>query len=124
MKLKTILEAGEYRITEGSEYLWSCFGQDARSLNMSMNSDAEQEISVIFDSKTQFIYQVEFFDTISAAVYSWTAPDFIEAYFDEGKERGIELTDLSGLEMVFVNVNSPEEMIETIHQAKEGYLGL
>lgn len=87
--LKEFLEVAEYRITEGSEYGWQCFGHDAYSLD-SWNGDQNgHTLTVVFDRKTQVVYQVEAFDYANERAYRIINPDYRQAFDDECKHRGI-----------------------------------
>ena len=56
--LKQWMEVVGYRITEGSEYCWSCYGHNAYSLD-SWNGDHNgHSLSIIFDTQTQEVYEV------------------------------------------------------------------
>lgn len=87
--LKEFLEVAEYRITEGSEYGWQCFGHDAYSLD-SWNGDQNgHTLTIVFDRKTQVVYQVEAFDYANERAYRIINPDYRQAFDDECKHRGI-----------------------------------
>lgn len=87
--LKEFLEVAEYRITEGGEYGWQCFGHDAYSLD-SWNGDQNgHTLTVVFDRKTQVVYQVEAFDYANERAYRIINPDYRQAFDDECKHRGI-----------------------------------
>ena len=58
MNLKNFMEVIDYKITEGSEYQWSCFGNNAYSLD-SWNGDQDgYTVTALFDTKDQTIYQM------------------------------------------------------------------
>lgn len=87
--LKEFFEVAEYRITEGSEYGWQCFGHDAYSLD-SWNGDQNgHTLTVVFDRKTQVVYQVEAFDYANERAYRIINPDYRQAFDDECKRREI-----------------------------------
>lgn len=87
--LKQFMETCGYRITEGSDYGWQCFGYDAYRLD-SWNGDQDgHTLSIVFDTKTQTVYQVEAFDYKRERAYRMTNPDFKSAFDAEFENRDI-----------------------------------
>ena len=67
--LKEWMELVDYRITEGSEYCWQCYGPDAYSLD-SWNGDQNgYSFCIIFDNKTQVVYEVQAHDYVHNRAY-------------------------------------------------------
>lgn len=89
MKLSTVNETFEHKITEGGEYQWNCY-PNARFL------DYESEfayVSVIYSTLTQAVYQVEVsvIDTESDSnPYRWINPTFKDQYYLEAKSRNVD----------------------------------
>ena len=73
------------KIVGGDKYAWSCYGDNARYL------DLEKNIDVIFDEETQEIYEISIrSDDDDAAVDSdaiWRSPRHESAYLMELKEN-------------------------------------
>lgn len=87
--LKEFLEIVGHRITEGSEYGWHCFGPMAYTLD-SWNGDNVNghSLHIIFDTRTQVVYQIEAHDFNHARAYSYTNPDFKAMYDAEVTSHG------------------------------------
>ena len=91
--LKEWMELVDYRITEGSDYCWSCYGPDAYSLD-SWNGDQDgHSFCVIFDNKTQVVYEVQAHDYVHNRAYRLINPDFQSKHSDESEERGISVNN-------------------------------
>ncbi len=87
--LKQFMETCGYRITEGSEYQWQCFGHDAYCLD-SWNGDLNgHTISIIFDTCTQVVYQVHAYDYARERAYRMTNPEYKAAFDQEHVDRDI-----------------------------------
>lgn len=87
--LKDFMEVCNYRITEGSEYGWGCFGHNAYCLD-SWNGDQEgHTVSIVFDTGTQNVYQVTAYDYARERAYRWTDPGFKSAFDAECSDREI-----------------------------------
>ena len=93
ISLKEWMELVDYRITEGSDYGWQCYGHDAHMLD-SWNGDQDgHSFTVIFDTKTQTVYEVQAHDYVHNRAYRLINPDFISAHDDESNGRGIEINN-------------------------------
>ena len=90
LTVKEFMELVDYRITEGSEYCWSCFGSDAYSLG-SWNGDHNGfSFNIVFDTQTQTVYTVEVCDYARDRAYRMINPDYKQAHDDEARDRGID----------------------------------
>ena len=88
--LKQWTEACNYRITEGGDHGWNCFGPNAYRLD-SWNGDQDgHTLSVIFDTRTQVVYQVEAIDYRRERAYRRTNPDFKLEFDAECVDRNVE----------------------------------
>jgi hypothetical protein len=85
--LREWMELVDYRITEGSNYGWQCYGTNAYSLD-SWNGDQEgSSFTIIFDNKTQTVYEVQAHDYANQRAYRRINPDYLEAYTQEARQR-------------------------------------
>jgi len=81
--LKTWLETVNYRVTEGHNYGWQCFGHNAHCLT-SWDGDHEgSSFNIVFDTQTQTVYSVEAHDFGRERAYRMVNPDYAQAYRDE-----------------------------------------
>ena len=88
--IKDFMESVNYRITEGSEYCWSCFGPYAYRLD-SWNGETDgYTISLLFDTQSQEVYQAEAWDYARERYYRWQNPQYIDAHIAEAQSRGID----------------------------------
>lgn len=88
--IKDFMEVVNYRITEGSEFGWQCFGPNAYRLDSWNNDQDGYTISILFDTRTQEVYQAEAYDYHNNRVYRLQNPAFIEVHVQEAKERNID----------------------------------
>lgn len=108
--IKDFMEVINYRITEGSEYQWSCFGNDAYTLD-SWNGDQEgHTVSAIFDTKTQVVYQVMAYDYLANRAYRWKNPEFITVYDAECEDRSCN--DEAWENVAFTDLEVKEDFLE------------
>ena len=108
--LKDYMECISYRITEGNEYMWNCYGPNAYSLD-SGSSYGENTVSVVFDKVTQEVYQMEAWDFANRRSYRWINPNYIDAIKSESKNRNINFEQSIDNEK-FIDIDSDADMIE------------
>jgi len=88
MHLSKVNECLSHRIVGGSEYLWKCFGYNARFLDY--ESDFAYA-SVVFNPMTGEVYQAELSAKNDDQLpYRWIDPMYKQAHVDEGKERDVD----------------------------------
>lgn len=88
--IKDYMEVVNFRITEGSEYCWKCFGTHAYNLD-SWDGDFEGfSVSIVFDTQSQEVYQAEAWDYANDIVYRLLNPTYVEAFMAESRERNID----------------------------------
>lgn len=88
--IKDFMESVNYRITEGSEYCWSCFGPYAYRLDSWNGENDGYTISLLFDTQSQEVYQAEAWDYARDRYYRWQNPQYIDAHVQEARLRNID----------------------------------
>ena len=87
LNLKDFMTAVGYRITEGSEFCWDCYGNKAYSLD-SWNGDVDgYSATVIFDTATQVVYEMQVNDYRNNRAYRLMNPEFKTAYIEEARRQ-------------------------------------
>ena len=87
--LKEWMEVVNCRITEGSNYMWDCYGPDSYSLD-SWDGDYEgSSFTVIFDTKTQVVYEVQSHDYKNQRAYRLCNPEYRTAMETEAGDRRV-----------------------------------
>lgn len=92
-QMEAYIKAIRYKITNGEEFLWECYGPNARYLE---SSDDDYHISAIFDTETAQIYESSISSTYSGDIrYRWIDLNYIEACKAEATSRGVDWMDFS-----------------------------
>ena len=93
--LKEYLEVIDYRITEGSEYNWDCYGADTHALSAwnGIHGTGGWSTNVVFDTKDQTIYEIEVCDYTNDRAYRLINPEYIKAHQKEADARGINFSE-------------------------------
>ena len=98
--LKEWMEVSNYRITEGSDYCWKCFGPNAYSLDSWSGDQEGYSLPVLFDTKTQEVYQVEAHDYARSRSYRRTNPEYLRQFEDAKCQYGAEDEAYDGVKFV------------------------
>jgi len=89
--IKEFMEICDYKITEGSEYCWQCYGPNAYRLD-SWNQDQEgHTVSIVFDTRNHVIYEATAYDYKRNRAYRLINPDYKFAHDDEAAGRGVDI---------------------------------
>ena len=112
--IQNFMETVNYRITEGSDYLWKCFGDHAYRLD---SWDGEHDngvsVSMVFDRQTQVVYQMDSHDYGPQRSYRWTHPDHVAAHRQEVVEKlGSVDRDVAYDDVKFVEITEARDMLE------------
>lgn len=84
------MEVVGYRITEGSDYQWECYGPNAYTLDSWNGEQDGHSFSIYFDTKTQEVYEVQAHDYRNQRAYRLINPDFVKKHKKEAKRRSVE----------------------------------
>ena len=87
--LKEWMEVVDYRITEGGNYQWGCFGHNAYSLDSWNGEQDGHSFTIIFDTKTQEVYEVQAHDYVHQRAYRLINPVYADQYRTEAKTRSV-----------------------------------
>lgn len=89
MKIQSFLEVIDYKIFDGSKFLWDCFGENCFILNWwngnfsKSDGSYKAEASIYFDTETKQVYLIELFDNESKKYHFCIDPNFVDAYEQE-----------------------------------------
>jgi hypothetical protein len=88
--MKEWMELVGYRITEGSTYMWQCYGSDAYALDSWNGEQDGHSFTVIFDTKDQTVYEVQAHDYVHNRAYRMINQDFRKKNRKEAKRRDVD----------------------------------
>jgi len=87
--MKEWMELVNFRITEGSDYQWQCYGNNAYHLDSWNGEQDGHSFTIIFDTKDQTVYEVQAHDYVHQRAYRMVNEDFAKKMKKESKHRGI-----------------------------------
>lgn len=88
--MKEFMELVDYRITEGSEYGWQCYGSNAYMLDSWNGHQDGHSFTIIFDTKDQTVYEVQAHDYVHNRAYRMVNEDFVKKMKKESKRRDVD----------------------------------
>lgn len=111
VSLKEFMEIVNYRITEGSDYQWVCYGPTAYSLD-SWNGDQNgHSLTIIFDTDTQEVYEVQAHDYLHQRAYRLINPDYKFGHDDEAAGRDVDNREAWD-DVFYVDLESDDDFIQ------------
>jgi Arc/MetJ family transcription regulator len=93
--MKEWMELVDYKITEGGDYGWSCYGPNAYTLDSwnGVHGNGGYSFSIVFSTKTQKVYEVTVCDYTNNRAYRMINPDKVEKHRKEAIERSVNLNE-------------------------------
>ena len=109
--LKEWMEVVGYRITEGGDFQWSCFGHNAYSLDSWNGEQDGHSFTIIFDTKTQEVYEVQAHDYVHQRAYRLINPVYAKQFHEEAKNRSV-LENQAWDDVEYVDLEVEEDWIQ------------
>jgi hypothetical protein len=122
VSLKDFMEVVNYRITEGSDYCWECYGNNAYCLDSWNGEQDGHSLSIIFDNNTQEVYEVQAHDYRNNRAYRLINPKYKKSHDDEASSRGLE-KDEAWDDLKYVDLEVEDDFLEKARAIvlEEGY---
>ena len=111
LTVKEWMELVDYRITEGSDYGWMCFGPKAYSLSSWNGEHDGYSFNIVFDNTDQTVYTVEVCDYKNDRAYRIINPLFKDAYDGESDDRGV-LGNQAWDDVDWIDLESDDDFIQ------------
>lgn len=108
--IQDFMEAVKYEISGGSDFQWSCYGPNAWSISADTHY-ASRSASIVFDTKTQIVYEAHVLDYVNKRAYRLTHPDYVEARKSESENRQINLKEAWD-DVDFVDLDVDQDWID------------
>ena len=93
--MKEWMELVDYKITEGGDYGWQCFGPNSYRLDSwnGVHGVGGYSFSIVFSTKSQKVYEVSVCDYTNDRAYRMINPKNQEKHRKESEARGINLNE-------------------------------
>ncbi len=120
MSMQRFMETINYRVTEGSDYCWKCFGSNAYRLDSWNGEQNGHTVGILFDTKTQETYQLEACDYKNNRAYRWTNPAYKKAHDEEGMIQAPGLENQAWDDVDYVDLESIDDFFEKAKAIVQG----
>jgi len=111
--LKDFLTAIDYKITEGSEYGWKCYGDNTHRVERQVGDHTGNTLTCVFDTKEHFVYELEAWDNANDRIYRWINPDYIKAYKKACKKHDVNFKNACD-RLDYIDLDVEEDMLEKV----------
>lgn len=89
MNLMEVISAANGRVKGATDYLWECFGDTARYLDIG-NDETGQQASVIFDTDDGTVYAMEIFLPDNEIAFRWVDERYWDLFISECLENDVD----------------------------------
>jgi hypothetical protein len=122
LTLKDFMEVVDYRITEGSDFTWRCFGPEAKPYSLSAwNNDHDGwSFNIVFDTGTQEVYMAEACDYKHNRAYRLINPVHLNSYRNYGSVENPKYLNQAWDDVDFVDLESDDDWIQKALAIKAG----
>ena len=119
--IKEFMEVIDYRITEGSEYMWSCYGSNAYRLDSwnGVHGKGGYSFSIVFSTKTQKVYEVSAYDYTNDRAYRMINPKNQEKHRKEALARDVNF-DEAWDDVNYVDLEVDDDFMQKFLAIKAG----
>lgn len=123
--LKQWMELVNYRISEGGEYCWNCYGHNAYSLSYwnGIHDTGGVSSNIVFDTASQTVYEVDVCDYTNSRAYRLVNPDYAVQRQKESDERNSTSyydIDEAWENVKYVDLEVAEDFIEKCQAIVQG----
>jgi hypothetical protein len=118
ISLKEFLEVIDYSVTEGWQYQWRCFGDNAYALDHHDPDRSKNSFTIIFDKQDKTVYVAEVHDYENNRSYRLMNPAFAQAYKDESAEKGVK--DVAWDDVAYTDLETNEDWLNKAQAIFDG----
>jgi hypothetical protein len=119
--MKEWMELVDYKITEGSEYGWQCYGPNAYCLDSwnGVHGKGGYSFSIVFSTKTQKVYEVSVCDYTNDRAYRMIAENKRKKHTEEASLRGSDV-NMAWDEVDYIDLDVVDDFIQKCLAIREG----
>ncbi len=117
--LKEWMEIADYKITEGCDYGWQCYGPNAYQLDSWNGEQDGHSFCIIFDTRDQTVYEVQAHDYVHNRAYRIINPDFQKKVKKESRKRDID-KDNAWDDVDYIDLEVDDDFIQKCLAIKDG----
>jgi hypothetical protein len=111
--MKEWMELVDYKITEGSDYGWQCYGPNSYTLDSwnGVHGTGGYSFSIVFSTKSQKVYEVSMCDYTNNRAYRMINPKNVEKYLKEAESKS-ELANQAWDDVNYIDLDVDDDFIQ------------
>ena len=119
--MKEWMELVDYKITEGGDYGWQCYGPNAYTLDSwnGVHGAGGYSFSIVFSTKTQKVYEVSVCDYTNDRAYRMINPSKVEKHSKEAESKSV-LANQAWDDVDYVDLEVDDDFIQKCLAIKAG----
>jgi hypothetical protein len=119
--IKEWMELVDYKITEGSEYMWRCYGNHAYSLSSwnGVHGKGGYSFNIVFSTKSQRVFEVEVCDYTNDRAYRLIAENKREKHRKEALAHNVNMNEAWD-DIEYIDLEVVDDFIQKALAIKEG----
>jgi hypothetical protein len=119
--MKEWMELVGYKITEGGDYGWQCYGPNAYCLDSwnGVHGKGGYSFSIVFSTKTQKVYEVSVCDYTNDRAYRMVAEDKKKKHRKEAVELGVDLNQAWD-DIAYIDLDVDDDFIQKCLAIRDG----
>ena len=119
--IKEWMELTDCKITEGSDYGWSCYGPNSYTLDSwnGVHGKGGYSFSIVFSNKSQKVYEVSMCDYTNDRAYRMINPKFQKKHRKEAESRGVNLNEAWD-DVEYIDLEIDDDFIQKCLAIKAG----
>jgi hypothetical protein len=117
--MKEWMELVDYRITEGGDYGWECYGSNVYILDSWNGEQDGHSFTIIFDTKTQEVFEVQAHDYTRQRAYRMINEDYRRKLKKEAKRRDVNKNEAWD-DVDYVDLDVDDDFIQKCLAIREG----
>ncbi len=119
--MKEWMELVDYKITEGSDYMWSCYGPNAYTLDSwnGVHGKGGYSFSIVFSTKTQKVYEVSVCDYTNDRAYRMINPNKIAKHNKEAESKSV-LANQAWDDVNYIDLEVDDDFFQKALAIKDG----
>lgn len=120
ISVRDFMETVNYRITEGSDYGWQCYGPNAFCMDSWNGLHDGHSISMVFDTLTQQVYEMCAHDYSRGRAYRWINPEYKQSHDDEALSRTVQI-EQAWDDINYVDLEVPSDILDKARAMVQGH---
>jgi hypothetical protein len=119
--MKEWMELVDYKITEGGDYGWSCYGPNAYTLDSwnGVHGEGGYSFSIVFSTKSQKVYEVSMCDYTNNRAYRMINPKNVEKHRKEAESKSV-LANQAWDDVDYIDLDVVDDFIQKAFAIRAG----